>query len=139
MNIDENNISNKSQIVTLILCLLLGQIGAHRFYVGKYFTGVLFLIVGGTSLILDILGVGYAFVASIIYLIIMILDVYALYSDSFTDKLGRLVIGSSKALVYENLVERENIIFEEKLNKIVCILVGIIGYVVYFLLRRYLF
>ena len=45
-------ISPKSWLVTLILCLLLGGLGIHRFYVGKIGTGILmiFLCVTGVSL-----------------------------------------------------------------------------------------
>ena len=35
------NKSEKDWLVTLLLCLFLGGIGAHRFYVGKIGTGVI--------------------------------------------------------------------------------------------------
>jgi len=60
MNINEENVSEKSQIKALILCLLLGRNGPHRFYVGKYISGFLLFIVSGTSIILKIFGAGYA-------------------------------------------------------------------------------
>lgn len=37
------NVSQKSAVTTLLLCAFLGFSGAHRFYVGKYITGVLML------------------------------------------------------------------------------------------------
>lgn len=39
--------SEKEWIVTLLLCLFLGGLGAHRFYVGKVGTGILQLITLG--------------------------------------------------------------------------------------------
>lgn len=40
-------ISNKSKMVTLILAIVLGCFGGHRFYVGKIGSGVLYLFTGG--------------------------------------------------------------------------------------------
>ena len=39
--------SEKSFAVTLILCILLGSLGVHRFYVGKIGTGILMLLTFG--------------------------------------------------------------------------------------------
>jgi TM2 domain-containing membrane protein YozV len=39
--------SQKSGIVALLLCLFLGVLGVHRFYVGKVGTGILQLLTGG--------------------------------------------------------------------------------------------
>lgn len=39
--------SNKSAVTALLLCLFLGGLGAHRFYVGKIKTGILMLLTGG--------------------------------------------------------------------------------------------
>ncbi|MFC0877649.1 TM2 domain-containing protein [Saccharicrinis sp. FJH2] len=40
-------ISDKSFVATLLLCLFLGYLGVHRFYAGKIGTGILMLITGG--------------------------------------------------------------------------------------------
>lgn len=41
------NKSNKSKTVTLILCVLLGYLGIHRFYAGKIKSGILYLCTAG--------------------------------------------------------------------------------------------
>lgn len=40
-------ISNKSATIALLLCIFLGSLGIHRFYVGKYKTGILMLLTLG--------------------------------------------------------------------------------------------
>lgn len=40
-------VSRKSKMVALILCIFLGGLGAHRFYVGKVGTGILYVLTGG--------------------------------------------------------------------------------------------
>lgn len=43
--------SDKSFVTTLILCIFLGGLGVHRFYVGKVGTGILMLVtLGGFGL-----------------------------------------------------------------------------------------
>ena len=39
--------SSKSRMVALLLCFFLGTLGAHRFYVGKIGTGVVWLLTLG--------------------------------------------------------------------------------------------
>ena len=39
--------SEKSFVATLILCILFGSLGVHRFYVGKVGTGILMLLTFG--------------------------------------------------------------------------------------------
>ncbi|MBQ9276472.1 MAG: TM2 domain-containing protein [Clostridia bacterium] len=45
--------SKKSRLVTLLLCLFVGELGIHRFYVGIIGTGVHWLLTGG------LLGIGW--------------------------------------------------------------------------------
>ncbi|MBR5900275.1 MAG: TM2 domain-containing protein [Clostridia bacterium] len=50
----------KSKLVALILLIFLGGIGAHRFYVGKFGTGLIYLFTGavfGIGWIIDLIGI----------------------------------------------------------------------------------
>jgi len=45
------NVNQKSWLVALLLCFFVGVLGVHRFYVGKFGTGILQLLtVGGFGL-----------------------------------------------------------------------------------------
>lgn len=39
-----DNVSDKKRLPALLLCFLLGGLGAHRFYVGKIGTGILTIV-----------------------------------------------------------------------------------------------
>ncbi len=60
----------KSKLATLLLCIFLGEIGVHRFYVGKIGTGILWLLTGG------IFGIGW------------IVDIILIATDNFKDSQG---------------------------------------------------
>jgi TM2 domain-containing membrane protein YozV len=139
MDLDNENISKKSPLITLILCLIFGSVGAHRFYVSKYITGIIYFIIGSTSIILDLFGYGYAFILKIIYMLLIIIDLYALYSESFTDAKGRIISSSEKYLIYETYEERDQKIFIDKLNKLVVILLAIAAYITYIIISTFMF
>ncbi len=61
-------VSRKSKTVALLLCIFLGGLGIHRFYVGKVGTGILYLFTGG------LFGVGW------------IIDIILVATGSFKDK-----------------------------------------------------
>ena len=68
--------SDKNWLATLLLCLFLGGIGVHRFYVGKVGTGSLQLITLG--------GCG----------IWTLIDLIMIITGSFTDKDGNKITNS---------------------------------------------
>lgn len=61
----------KNKWVAFLLCLLLGYLGAHYFYVGKIGMGILYLLT------LGLVGIGW------------IVDIVRILLDSFHDKYGR--------------------------------------------------
>lgn len=67
------NISPKSGCVTLLLCLFLGFLGAHRFYTGYIGMGFLYLFTGG------------------LFLIGWIIDLFNILSGFFRDSKERLI------------------------------------------------
>ncbi len=67
-------VSYKSRTVALLLCIFLGGLGIHRFYVNKIGTGVLWLFTGGCF------GIG------------ALVDFILILCGSFTDKFGAVVL-----------------------------------------------
>ncbi len=65
--------SNKRILPAAILCFFLGVLGAHRFYVGKFGTGILQLLTGG--------GFGIWFIIDFIMIVL----------GSFTDSDGNKI------------------------------------------------
>lgn len=66
--------AEKNWLVTLLLCIFLGSLGVHRFYVGKVGTGLLMLITLG--------GFG----------IWIIIDLVLIITGEFKDKNGNAII-----------------------------------------------
>ncbi|MCD6392886.1 MAG: TM2 domain-containing protein [Planctomycetes bacterium] len=65
--------SDKNGVVCLLLCLFLGFLGIHRFYVGKIGTGIVWLLTGG------VLGIGW------------LIDLIMIVCGSFGDSEGKKV------------------------------------------------
>ena len=66
-------VSEKSWLTTLLLCIFLGYFGIHRFYVGKTGTGIVWLLTCGC------LGIG------------VLVDLIKIICGTFTDKDGKEV------------------------------------------------
>lgn len=65
--------SDKSFLLTLLLCFFVGALGIHRFYAGKLLTGILMLITAG--------GFG----------IWVLIDLIMILIGNFTDASGRYI------------------------------------------------
>lgn len=66
--------SEKSYFITLMLCLFLGPLGLHRFYVGKNISGLIQLLTFGG------LGIWASW------------DFFVIVFNKFTDKDGKIVM-----------------------------------------------
>lgn len=77
--IEDGDYSNKAWSITLILCILLGFIGLHRFYVGKAGTAIIMLLTFG--------GFG----------IWVLVDLIRIIINNFTDEEGKVIKRNSFA------------------------------------------
>jgi len=73
--------SEKNTLVALLLCIFLGTLGVHRFYVGKIGTG--FAVLGVAIVTLGIGGAVWA-----------IVDIIAIARSKFQDKAGATLVWS---------------------------------------------
>ncbi len=86
---ETQNISPRSRLVTVLLCWVLGWIGAHRFYVGKNESGVGMLITTIIGFFTSFFGVGFIFLAAVG--IVVLVDLIKIITGSFTEQEGRRV------------------------------------------------
>lgn len=87
---NRNMVSEKSWIITLLLNLFFGNFGAHRFYVGKKVTGILYLFTFG------VFGIGYVY--DLILLILVL----------FKDKPGATIVPKSFNIAKLNMEFESN-------------------------------
>lgn len=62
--------SDKKKMVALLLCIFLGMIGVHHFYVGRIGMGILYIFTGG------LFGIGW------------LIDIIKIATGSFKDNVG---------------------------------------------------
>ena len=68
------NVSEKSRLVAFLLCLFVGGLGIHRFYVGKVGTGILWILTLG-----GFFGIG------------TLVDLIMIICGKFSDKEGNIL------------------------------------------------
>jgi TM2 domain-containing membrane protein YozV len=78
--------SEKSRLVTLLMCLYFGIFGGHRFYVGKVGTGLIWLLTLGC------LGIGF------------FVDLITILTGNFYDRNGKQVLAWVRAVDAEGKV-----------------------------------
>lgn len=90
---DKIEVSNEKKITVLLLCFLVGLFGGHRFYTGKFLSGVtqiLTLCLAGLLIHLEARPLMALPVLSL--LLWWFLDVLLIIMGKFTDKEGRPII-----------------------------------------------
>lgn len=97
----EYDFSPKSHFVTGILCILLGYLGIHRFYVGKYISGIVYFL-------LTVLIVPGFFIHFIVGLVLIVLvfflvatDFFQIYWNLFEDSKGLKISPEGSTAVAE--------------------------------------
>ena len=101
MVVEKADASNKNELVALFFALCWGTFGLHRFYVGKWKSGILYLLFGSFSFLynlLDELGVNiffsiyFSYVAFLLVGVAVLYDVFAITNESFFDGKDKLLI-----------------------------------------------
>lgn len=72
------NVSDKDRWTTLIICIFLGVVGGHQFYVGNIGKGILYFFTGG------------------LFMIGWIIDIISLLTGTFKDSNGRVLVGQNE-------------------------------------------
>ena len=86
--------SEKNWVVTLVLCFVGGQLGAHRLYVGKYQTGIFLLLFGSMAYTVESDVIRKAGVS--LNAIWMMIDLFTILSGKFRDG-EQLLIGKPRS------------------------------------------
>ncbi len=75
-------VSSKDWLVTLLLCIFLGELGVHHFYAGRIGKGILYLLT------LGLLGIGW------------IIDIIFIVTGNYRDRYGLLIVRDAGANRY---------------------------------------
>lgn len=86
-----DNYSNKSHFLTGLLCLLLGRTGAHRFYVGKYISGSIYLLIFLVPLLINKIGFSVVWYISLASLFLSIVDLLMICYNMFEDNKKKIL------------------------------------------------
>lgn len=88
--IDESGeFSTKDCDTAGILCLCLGAFGAHRFYLGKYFSGIMMFLLSFSILLTKFIGFGYVFLLYCALYCWIIVDIWFASYNFYTDSKGK--------------------------------------------------
>ena len=102
-NNSENQKSEKSWVICLLLLLFFGYIYIYKFYVGKVLEGFIAWIIGIAAIVLCIIGMVYmddngilifilGLLFAAIYCLWLIIDFFAILIGKFKDKEGKYVV-----------------------------------------------
>ena len=102
-NNSENQKSEKSWVICLLLLLFFGYIYIYKFYVGKVLEGFIAWIIGIAAIVLCIIGMVYmddngilililGLLLAAIYCLWLIIDFFAILIGKFKDKEGKYVV-----------------------------------------------
>ena len=101
MVVEKDEASDKNELVAVVLALCWGTFGMHRFYVGKWISGTIYLLIGSVSFLanlLDALGVSVLYnvyisiFAFLLVCVAVLYDLFALKNESFFDGKNKLLI-----------------------------------------------
>ncbi|MFD1914513.1 TM2 domain-containing protein [Halodurantibacterium flavum] len=90
----EQRVTNngKSMIVAYLLWIFTGWFGGHRFYLGKYLSAILLLILWGLGTLLTVIGVGFILLGIAgLWLLIDAFLIPAMVSTANDDLRARLI------------------------------------------------
>lgn len=138
-NIDANEVSRKSNGIALLYLFTFGFLGMHRFYVGKWKTGLIYLLIGLQLPIIRILTMfGVSPIKSVVYQILLFLfsiaflgfDLFTMAQEAFSDSDGKILLGRAHrdAVIGRDSKEKE----EDKMNMIVAIFLFVIMLILFF-------
>lgn len=146
LNLQQEDISNRNSTMSFLLCFFFGYFGAHKFYVGKWIQGIVYLLFGSSVFFnfiispiakkfgysLAIKSVGVKIVLTLLVGVAILYDLFAITHEASTDKKGLIVVsGKHKDEIYGR-TESEK--FNDKLNTVITICVFVIFAIIYFVL-----